>query len=424
VIDGARYRIALPRRWNGTLLLYSHGYRFAAPGPPNFGPVQRTAQVSSTDSSGSGTDPLSKALLRAGYALAGSSYKTNGWAVADGVRADSQLHQRFVRLVGRPQRTYVWGDSLGGLITELVAEQNDWVSGAAPMCGAVAGPLLNFDAALDVAFAVKTLIDPALQLTGYRSAAQAGTQWKQAAAAVEHAATNLGGGGTAKVLFIAALVNAPLKTKNFDGHGVVSRVEAAVEALLTALAFGTSGRYEVEQRVGGNASANVGVDYTRRVTAAEAALVSGLGGNVAAYEKALERAPRVSANRTARAAFERLGDPSGALRVPTVTLHTEDDPLVLVQNESVLRARVARHHDLGGLTQLYIAPPRRYTSQAGAPYGAGHCAFSDRQRLALIATLDREVRTGHRPAATELRGTFGPGLASGFNPGPWPAPRR
>ena len=41
--DGAKYSIVLPKKWNGTLLLYSHGYRFAQPGPPDFGPVSTNA---------------------------------------------------------------------------------------------------------------------------------------------------------------------------------------------------------------------------------------------------------------------------------------------------------------------------------------------------------------------------------------------
>ena len=48
----------------------------------------------------------------------------NGWAVADGVTAGEALHNKFVELVGKPKRTYVWGDSLGGLITEILAERN------------------------------------------------------------------------------------------------------------------------------------------------------------------------------------------------------------------------------------------------------------------------------------------------------------
>ena len=177
-LDGAKYAIKLPQRWNGTLLLYSHGYRFAAPAPPSFDPVDTHPQVSSTDSDGSGSDPLSASLLAAGYALAGSSYKSNGWAAADGVKAGVDLHAQFVKLVGAPKRTYVWGDSLGGLVTELLAQTHpEWVDGAAPMCGVLAGPNYNFDIALDVAFAVKALIDPQLKLTGYTDEEDAGANW-------------------------------------------------------------------------------------------------------------------------------------------------------------------------------------------------------------------------------------------------------
>ena len=203
-IDGAKYAIRLPAKWNGTLLLYSHGYRFAQPAPPNFAAVETDAQVSSTDADGSGSDALSKDLLAKGYALAGSSYKSNGWAVADGVKAGEDLRAKFVSLVGKPKRTYVWGDSLGGLITELLSEKHpEWVDGAAPMCGALAGPDYNFDLALDVAYATKVLIYPDLKLTGYASADEAGANWKAAAAAVQKAAADVKGGGTAKVLMIA-----------------------------------------------------------------------------------------------------------------------------------------------------------------------------------------------------------------------------
>ena len=334
-IDGAKYAIKLPQRWNGTLLLYCHGYRFAAPAPPNFDPVDTDAQVSSTDNDGSGSDPLSASLLAAGYALAGSSYKSNGWAAADGVKAGVDLHDKFVKLVGTPKRTYVWGDSLGGLVTKLLAETHpDWVDGAAPMCAVLAGPNYNFDAALDVAFAVKTLIDPELKLVGYTSPEDASSNWQHAAAAVQKAAADTAGGGTAKAMFIASLVDAPTATTTYDGHDLVSQVKARVESLLTALAFGTSGRYELEQRIGGNPSDNSSADYAGRIDTAEASLISTVGGKVDELQKQVADAPRVTADPTARAAFEKLGDPTGKLTVPTVTMHTEQDPLVLVQQPS------------------------------------------------------------------------------------------
>ena len=421
-INGAAYEIKVPQHWNGTLLLYSHGYRFAQPAPPDFAAVDTKAQVSSSDADGTGADPLSQDLLAAGYALAGSAYKSNGWAVADGVQAGEDLHAKFVSLVGTPLRTYVWGDSLGGLITEILAEQNrSWVDGSAPMCGALAGPNINFDLALDVAYAVKALIDPDLKLTGYTSADDAAANWERAEQLIEKAAADVSGGGTAKVLFIAALADAPTKTQTYDGADLTSQVKARVEALLTALAFGTSGRYEVEQRVGGNPSDNTKADYAARISTDEATTIATAGGNISAMLAELNAVPRVSADPAARAAFEKLGDTTGDLTAPTVTMHTEFDPLVLVQNEQVFAERVQSHNDNGSLVQLYIAPPATYPESTGAPYGAGHCVFSDQQREALVKTLDGWVRNGVYPVAAGVGARFGAGLDPSYVPAAWPA---
>src|SRR6266851_5537810 len=64
--DGATYLIEVPSNWNGTLVLYSHGY--VVPGQPN--PAKDAG------------DPLTEAaLLQQGYALAGSAYSATGWAL-------------------------------------------------------------------------------------------------------------------------------------------------------------------------------------------------------------------------------------------------------------------------------------------------------------------------------------------------------
>jgi len=289
------------------------------------------------------------------------------------------------------------------------------------MCGALAGPNINFDLALDVAYAVKALIDPDLKLTGYTSADDAAANWERAEQLIEKAAADVSGGGTAKVLFIAALADAPTKTQTYDGADLTSQVKARVEALLTALAFGTSGRYEVEQRVGGNPSDNTKADYAARISTDEATTIATAGGNISAMLAKLNAVPRVSADPAARAAFEKLGDTTGDLTAPTVTMHTEFDPLVLVQNEQVFAERVQSHNDNGSLVQLYIAPPATYPESTGAPYGAGHCVFSDQQREALVKTLDGWVRNGVYPVAAGVGARFGAGLDPSYVPAAWPA---
>ena len=421
-IDGAAYTIKVPTKWNGTLLLYSHGYRFAVPAPPDFATPATNAQVTSTDSDGTGSDPLSQQLLHEGYALAGSAYKSNGWAVADGVKAGQDLHDKFVQIVGKPQRTYVWGDSLGGLITELLAEKDpQWVDGAAPMCGVLGGPNLNLDLALDVAYAVKALIDPSLELTGYASADDASANWQHADKAIESAAADVAGGGTAKLLFISALVDAPTRTHTYDGHDITSQVKARVESVLTALGYGTIGRYDIEQRVGGDPSQNADTDYAARVDTAEAGAISAAAGDVAALVSKLQSVPRVTADQAARDAFAKLGDPTGALTAPMITMHTVADPLVLVQNEHVFAGRVQAHKASGELVQLYIAPPSTYDESTGAPYGAGHCNFTDQQRSGLLTALDNWVKRDVYPVPAGLGAELGhEGLDAAYAAGAWP----
>lgn len=424
-LGGAPYQILLPAKWNGTLLIYSHGYRQAQPIPPDFAPVPTAAEPAPGWSDGS--KELADALLAKGYALAGSAYASNGWAVSDGVAAAEQLHDFFASTVGQPYRTYLWGDSLGGLVTQVVAEDHpEWVDGVAPFCGALAGVIPNLDLALDVAYAVKLLLYPGMQLTGY-------TSYEDAVRTLQHAAKRVAAAtgsaeGVAKLLYIAALADAPTRTQTFDGRTQTSRVKATVEALVTALGFGTLARYEVEQRFGGNPSSNLDSDYAARISPADAQLVDTVtAGAAERYTATLNAGTRVRADADARArARAEGGDPQGTVTAPTITLHTAADPLVIVENESFFLHRYDRAVADGtapaGLVQLYTQAPDNYPEDPGAPYGAGHCNFTTQSRLAVIELLDRWVRDGVYPAGPALTTAFGPdsGLAPLFVPGPWP----
>jgi len=414
-LAGVKYEIEMPRTWNGTLLLFSHGYRPAQPAPPDFAPVQ-------TDAQDAPTAAVATALLAKGYALAGSAYASNGWAVADGVTAGEQLHDFFVQKVGKPDRTYVWGESLGGLVTELLAERHpDWIAGAAPLCGVLGGSNLNFDLAMDVAYGVKTLLAPGLKTDDYASYDEAKASFDQAQKAVLAATNSTAGLG--KLLLLAALVDAPTQTATFDGSTLQSRGGALVEGILTGLAFGTTLRQEIEGRVGGNPSGNEDADYAARVSTSERALIESVApGSTAANLALLANGSRVAPDAAARAKFATLGTPTGAITAPTLTLHTEADPLVLVQNESVFAGKVAASKaKTADLVQLYTKAPARYATRA--PYGAGHCNFTTDELTGSVAALDGWVRGGVYPTGPAVTAAFrsDPGLDLSYRPGPWPA---
>src|SRR5882724_11471428 len=66
--DGATYLVEVPANWNGALFLYSHGY--VVPGTAK--PAQDFAI----------SDPATRFfMLASGFAQAGSSYATTGWAI-------------------------------------------------------------------------------------------------------------------------------------------------------------------------------------------------------------------------------------------------------------------------------------------------------------------------------------------------------
>src|SRR5271157_4852508 len=142
--DGATYVIDVPPIWNGTLLLYSHGY--VVPGSPN----------PATDVG----DPLTGGyMLAAGYALAGSSYATTGWAVQQAIPDQIATLDTFESAIGTPIKTIAWGHSLGGMITAgLVQEYPQRFNAALPMCGVLSGGVGTWNGSLDVAFAFNTLV--------------------------------------------------------------------------------------------------------------------------------------------------------------------------------------------------------------------------------------------------------------------------
>src|SRR6185312_9783084 len=123
--DGGSWIADVPSPWNGTLILYSHGYGSKAP----------------ADS----PDPATKqALLDRGYALAGSSYDPNGslWQLGSAVRDQFETLSDVERTVlpSRPRRVFALGTSMGGLISSLEDESSyGRLDGALTTCGIVAG---------------------------------------------------------------------------------------------------------------------------------------------------------------------------------------------------------------------------------------------------------------------------------------------
>src|ERR1700722_18983539 len=121
--DGGAYRVEVPPNWNGTLVMFAHGFR------------------------GTGTevwvdDPqLRQYFVDNGFAWAASSYAINGYDPGDGVVDTHDLLQAFPAITGLHTRQVIMsGLSMGGQITtaEIEAYKGDF-AGAMPYCGVLAG---------------------------------------------------------------------------------------------------------------------------------------------------------------------------------------------------------------------------------------------------------------------------------------------
>jgi hypothetical protein len=464
--SGADFDIIMPADWNGTLAIFSHG--LAAPGgtrsPPSASPetteTSPTSAVPGSPAPG-GEEPASSApasqspgtpsttgspsprrgsaklaprwaqgdrsvadvMLQAGYAIAGAAPSRSGWSVPQQVTAAEELHDYFSGHVGEPKRVYAWGESTGGLASIRLAESNPgWVSGTLALCAPLSGPVRTYNLALDVAYAVRQLLDPELTLTGFTSPEEAEQERDRALRRVRQAAEGPRA-EQAKVVFIAAVGVLPTHSRTHDGASLDSQIQANVAGIENLLEQATVERRQLEADVGGNPSGNSGTDYSLRISDAQREQIDSLVPGITA--KYLERLQpdRVAADPTAVERAAELGDPTGELDRPVITLHNVYDPVYVVQNESAYAAVVAGvgPEAQGNLVNLTVLPPARYTLSNPAPEGAGNCNFEPRTLFGAVVLLNRWVRGGQYPGQDSLAESFrNQQVSADFEPPPWP----
>ncbi|MGA7269710.1 MAG: DUF6351 family protein, partial [Acidimicrobiia bacterium] len=139
VNQGAGYRIEVPADWNGSLVMWAHGFRGSG--------LELTVD----------NHPLRPYLLANGFAWAASSFSSNDYNVGDGVRDTEALVRLFGQQFGHPETTYMTGGSMGGHVTARSVEQYPQTyDGALAVCG-VLGDYELFDYFLDFNVAAQQL---------------------------------------------------------------------------------------------------------------------------------------------------------------------------------------------------------------------------------------------------------------------------
>ena len=371
--DGATYLLECPAgKWNGTLFLYSHGY--VVPGSPN--PARDVG------------DPVTRAwLLASGFALAGSSYATTGWAIQQALPDQIHTLDAFDSTYGTPTRTIAWGHSLGGIITAgLIQDYPNRFTAALPMCGVLAGGVATWNTALDSAFAFKELIDPSIQIVNITDPSNL-TNGEVAVAAAQATPQ-----GRARLALVAALADTPGWFTPLSPEPAASDY-AAQEAnqflwdqqvdFPFALAF----RAELEARAGGNPSWNAGVNYVEDLAKSAdleevIALYHQAGLSLTEDLRMLNRAPRISADPAAVRYLAQNVAFDGDISIPVLTMHTTGDGLVVPENEQAYRSVVDRAGNGRLLRQIFVDR-------------AGHCTFTPAETITAVQTLLNRLGTGH-----------------------------
>ena len=454
--DGAPYVMQVPGNFNGTAFLYSHGYRYNVPLPTGFGypAVVNTPQPGPLVGDAKDTAVI-KYLLSHGYAVFGSGFARQGWNADSGVATDVELISTFKTQFPATTHVVAWGESLGGFITQVLAEKHpELISAAAPLC--LASPIeAELTMAGDFLWGLKTFFDPSIQGGNYKSVTESMQDLGRVVGLLKALQVSIATGewpsttpapvkamlGTipprSALLLVGLMAGIPTQSDHFDGTTgpgspnssaytnfalAGSPALAVLENGLSAAVLGVLATADVELQAGGTIFDNTKTDYAARVESEKAIFSSGLSGATAtggmlAY---LAAAPRVSADPVSVAKMRALATIQGKINVPTITMVGVADPITpaggsqWVANQYAAQyeaakaaaAKAKQKRPASALASIWGVTPAHYTkfTAAGAPDTSGprangtiHCTFTAKQYIGVADLLAASAVKGALP---------------------------
>ncbi len=350
---GAFYRIEVPDLWNGQLVIWNHGFTLSPAAP-----------LAHAD-----LGPLVDLQLAEGYAVAASSYQQNGWAVFKTKNDLQHLVNVFKDAFGAPSQVFVTGASLGGIVTAAAIEEANIgnVVGAYAICGAVAGSR-NWDIALDLRLIYDAICDTV------------------PGASIPGGAEGLPAGSTRTVTDNVLAANACF------GHLLPPLLRTP----------GQQARLDQFLDVTGVPESFINTDIGFYVTLGMSDLVHGKGklagkvgagnANVFYGDPAIDAAiQRVTPNPGAANRLGKHYTPTGAVgQTKIVSLHTDKDGLVIVENQSVYAQTV---------------PAANLTVAVAVETAPSHCGFTGAEVVAGWEALRSWVAGAPQPSAATIQGT-------------------
>jgi alpha-beta hydrolase superfamily lysophospholipase len=295
----------LPSTFNGTLLIYAHGY--VKPQEP----LALPEEFGNADIQG-----IVQQLLDLGFGVATSSYHKNGYAVE---QAEADLNDLVDYVKSREtdvDAVYITGASEGALIaTMLVEKYPETYAGGLALCGPLAGVGYQIGYMADVRVLFDYFYPDVFPFGTLDVPDDAHAQWD--------------GSDGFKAKIAAAIEDDPdAIAQVFDVAPVACDASAPDEAANCAqdiLAYSVFGTNDLLETAGGWPVSNIEKEYSR--SADDAALNAGV--------------ERFDADPAASAYVGQYYRPSGLLQRPLVTLHSTRDPGVPYRHELRYFSRAA-----------------------------------------------------------------------------------
>lgn len=420
LLNGAAYTIKFPDNWNGILIVYARPFELTKPSEANAFWPGLPAFMSSPSAQ---VQDFEAPLLAAGYALAGSTLRTGGWAVEEGGEDLTRLATIFSANHCVPTHTIVVGFDMGGLIALKSMEAGGGpFDGAIATCAPAAGMTKQADRALVQNLAIEaTMAWPAPWGTP-------GDVRDDLTLADIEAVHYLAFQDDRSVPlypaydFVRLLLNVP-ENLYFDAPTPAGRTLVRYYTLVLA---------DLERRHGGPVAQGARQPYS--LSASDLAEINAsiqlielfglqnacapgdsevcplpVGITAEQFVADLNSIPPVMPDAAARTRLAATNDLTGLVTGPVITLHTTIDPLLPPSGTtSYLDAVTA-----AGRQQQLL---RLFTDSR-----AGHCAFNPEHLLGVISAMRSWLETGVRPSVND--NTFFPaqeGFTRSFDPGRWP----
>ena len=298
-LSGALWVIDKPANWNGDLVVYLHGYT---------DPAQPVALPNIA--------AIRESLMARGNAVAASSYSSNGYAVKEGMLDSREVAGIFREQVGRPRHTFLFGQSLGGLIGMLLVQKFPReYDGSLLVAGIVGGS----DDEILYMGDIRVLFDAVYPgvLAGDLEHPPVITNLNAQVVGPVVQAVNANPQG---VGIIQALARRPLPGNN---------AQEIVASLVNVLGFAMQGGGDLFARCHEHSFFD-NAAWTYTSPALPQSVIDGVNARVARYTRTPDAAEFLA----------RFGEPAGPFRVPVVTMHHSRDPVVPYFHEDLL-AQVA-----------------------------------------------------------------------------------